>query len=79
MHGADGQGCSNRESCESQGAKNRLFAPNREELNKIPNRLLTNNDTRSAVGNYSLSTDIPLPVEMGSNPAVYTNFGPLDH
>ena len=33
-----GQGCSNRESRESRGAKKRRFAPNREALNKIPNR-----------------------------------------
>ena len=32
------QGCSNRESRESRGAKKRRFAPNREALNKIPNR-----------------------------------------
>ena len=32
------QGCSNRESRESRGAKKRRFAPNREALNKTPNR-----------------------------------------
>ena len=32
------QGCSNRESRESRVAKKRRFAPNREVLNKIPNR-----------------------------------------
>ena len=32
------QGCSNRESRESRGAKKRRFGPNREALNKIPNR-----------------------------------------
>ena len=32
------QGCSNRESRESRGAKKRRFVPNREALNKIPNR-----------------------------------------
>ena len=32
------QCCSNRESRESRGAKKRRFAPNREALNKIPNR-----------------------------------------
>ena len=35
---AQRQGCSNRESRESRGAKKRRFAPNREALNKIPNR-----------------------------------------
>ena len=36
--GWQSQGCSNRESRESRGAKKRRFAPNREALNKIPNR-----------------------------------------
>ena len=35
------QGCSNRESRESRGAKKKRFGPNREALNKIPNRLFT--------------------------------------
>ena len=35
---ARNQGCSNRELRESRGAKKRQFAPNREALNRIPNR-----------------------------------------
>ena len=68
------QGCSNHESRESGGTKNRWFTPNSEALNKIPNRLLIFNDNSSAVGTYILGTDIPFAEEMGSNPALNTNF-----
>ena len=62
-------GCLNRESRESRGAKIRRFAPNREALNKIPNRLLMYNETSSAVGT------IYFAVEKDLNPAMYTSSG----
>ena len=50
------QGCSNRESRESRGAKKRRFGPNREALIKIPNRQICKFTRQQCSGNLLCCT-----------------------
>ena len=73
------QGCSNRASRESRGAKKRRFAPNREALNKIP-RQFVNSHPSSAEGTCNTKFILNFVAEMGSNLAfcTYLFFGKQD-